>query len=274
MQPPNIFLNNNTQMPLIGLGTWQMKHQTCIDAVKKSLDLGYIHLDTAEVYMNESEIGQAIKDFSREKLFITSKVAPDDLDYYRVLAACEESLARLETEYLDLYLIHWPNSKMNLPEVLKAFKKLYDEGKIKAFGVSNFTINHLKETLEITNQLNLPLSVNQVEFHPRLYQKELLDFCNQNNISITAYSPLAMGLVFEDKILTKIANNHNKTAGQISLRWLLDKNLVIIPKASSEQHLKENLDLNFKLSEEETKEIDNIDESQRLINPRFAEFDY
>jgi|TARA_Y100000034_G_scaffold135022_1_gene205372 diketogulonate reductase-like aldo/keto reductase len=274
MQIPNTLLNNNTQMPSIGFGTWQLRNQDCITTVKTALNEGYTHIDTAEMYLNESEIGQALKNYPREKLFITSKVTPDDLDYVRVLAACQESLARLETDYLDLYLIHWPTNTINLESALKAFKQLYDEKKIKAFGVSNFNINHLKKTLAICEQLNLPLSVNQVEFHPRLYQKQLLDFCNQNKISITSYSPLAMGMVFKDPTLTKIANKHGKSAGQISLRWLLDKNTVIIPKATGKEHIQENLDLDFQLTEEDIKEIDNIDEQQRLVNTSFTDLDY
>ncbi len=275
MKIPRIKLNNNIEMPIIGLGTWKLRNQKCINVVKKALELGYNHLDTAEMYLNESEIGQSIKGFNRERLFITSKVTPEDLDYFRVIGACEQSLARLETPYLDLYLIHWPNKYLDMNNILKAFKELYDEGKIKSFGVSNFTIHHLKDTFKITKELGLPVSVNQVEFHPMLYQKELLDFCKENNIVITSYSPLARGKVFEEPILNNIAKKYNKTAGQIALRWLLEKGTIVIPKASSETHLKENLEiLNFKLNQDDIKKIDSIKEKQRLINPDFAEFDY
>ena len=275
MKIPRIKLNNNVEMPIIGLGTWKLRNQKCINVVKKALELGYNHLDTAEMYLNESEIGQSIKGFNRERLFITSKVTPEDLDYFRVIGACEQSLARLETPYLDLYLIHWPNKYLDMNNILKAFKELYDEGKIKSFGVSNFTIHHLKDTFKITKELGLPVSVNQVEFHPMLYQKELLDFCKENNIVITSYSPLARGKVFEEPILNNIAKKYNKTAGQIALRWLLEKGTIVIPKASSETHLKENLEiLNFKLNQDDIKKIDSIKEKQRLINPDFAEFDY
>lgn len=274
-----IKLNNNTEIPSIGLGTWQLNGSECIHAVKQALNLGYRHIDTAEMYLNESEIGTALKSLSdqipRDQLFITSKISPTDLDYYKVLGACEESLARLETHYLDLYLIHWPQKNMNLQEVLKAMKQLYDKGKIKAFGVSNFTIHHLKDTLKIAKELGLPIVTNQVEFHPFLYQKELLDFCNQHDITITAYSPLARGKILDDPTLNELAQKHKKTPCQICLKWMLQKNIIVIPKASRESHLKENINLNdFQLDDEDMERIDNITHKERIINPAFAEFDY
>ena len=269
-----IRLNNKTEIPEIGLGTWKLKGYECIGAVRKALEIGYRHIDTAEIYTNEEEIGEAIKGFLRDKLFITSKVWPNQLNHDRVLKSCEMSLKKLRTDYIDLYLIHWPDKYLDIKDILKAFKFLYDQGKIKAFGVSNFTINHIKDTLKIADRLNLPITVNQVEFHPLLYQRELLDFCKKNNIVITAYSPIAKGRVIENGVIKEIARNYNKTTAQVSLRWLLDKGTVVIPKAKSEKHLAENLDVDFKLSEEDNKKIDNININQRLTNPGFAEFDY
>ncbi len=266
-------LNNGTLMPCIGLGTWQLNGSRCIEIVKKALEFGYRHIDTAEIYMNELEIGRAIKNFDRKKLFITSKVWIENLTYYGVLASCEQSLSRLETGYLDQYLIHWPNKSADMNEAIKAFKALYDSGKIRSFGVSNFSINNLKETIKIANTLKIPVSANQVEFHPFLYQKELLDFCNKNSIIVTAYSPLARGNIDSYPILNEIAKKYNKTSSQISLRWLLEKNIVVIPKSSSELHLKENLDLNFRLDKKDIHRIDNIKKQVRLVNPLFAEFD-
>jgi diketogulonate reductase-like aldo/keto reductase len=156
--------------------------------------------------------------------------------------------------------------------MFKAFKKLYQEDKIKAMGVSNYTINHLKEALEIFKELNIPLSVNQVEFHPLLYQKKLMEFCKENKIVITAYSPLAHGHVLQNKTLQDIGKKYNKTAAQISLRWLLDKELAVIPKASSEKHLKENLDVDFRLAKEDNAKIDNLNDNLRTNIPGYAEF--
>ena len=170
--------------------------------------------------------------------------------------------------------MHWPDKYLNMKEIFKAFKLLYDQGKIKAFGVSNFTINHLKDALEIAEEIDLPISVNQVEFHPLLYQEELLDFCKEKNIIITAYSPLAQGEIFKNQTLKEIANKYNKTAGQIALKWLLEKNIIVIPKTSSINHLQENLNLNFELAKEDIEKIDKLNKNQRIVDPGFAEFDY
>ena len=269
-----ITLNNNTEIPVIGLGTWQLSSYECLNTVKKALDLGYRHIDTAEAYANESEVGQAIRNFNREDVFITTKVWQENLTRDRVLKACEISLLKLGTDYIDLYLMHWPDKYLNMKEIFKAFKLLYDQGKIKAFGVSNFTINHLKDALEIAEEIDLPISVNQVEFHPLLYQEELLDFCKEKNIIITAYSPLAQGEIFKNQTLKEIANKYNKTAGQIALKWLLEKNIIVIPKTSSINHLQENLNLNFELAKEDIEKIDKLNKNQRIVDPGFAEFDY
>lgn len=273
MEIPELKMNNGLGIPLIGLGTWKLKRKKCIEVVRKALELGYNHIDTAEVYENEKEIGEVISNFDRKKLFITSKVFPP-LSYNKIIESCENSLLKLKTDYLDLYLIHWPRKKDNL-EYIKAFKKLIEDGKIKTFGVSNFTINHLKDIIKVAEEIKLKISVNQVEFHPLLYQKDLLKFCMDNNIVVTAYSPLARGKVYKNKILKKIGEKYNKTAGQISLRWLLQKNLVVIPKASSEEHLKENLDIfNFFIEKEDEIKIDNLNVNKRFVNPYFSEFNY
>ncbi len=276
MQISNITLSNNTEIPSIGLGTWQLTGPECLHAIKTALKIGYRHIDTAEMYMNESEIGQVIRESTipRDQLFITSKAWQNNLNFERVIKACEISLKRLKTDYLDLYLIHWPDKYLNMKEILRGFKQLYDQKKIKAFGVSNFTINHLKDVIPICKELDLPISVNQVEFHPLLYQKELLDFCKENNITITAYSPLATGKIVKDETIKELAIKHDKTPSQISLRWLLSKGIVVIPKASSDIHLQQNIDIDFTLDQEDIERIDNIKHQERMINPGFSEFDY
>lgn len=274
--PQKIILNNNIEIPPIGFGTWKLTGNICKESIKIALETGYRHIDTAEIYGNEEEIGTAIKESNipREKLFLTSKVWQDKLNYNKVIKSCSLSLKKLQTDYLDLYLIHWPDKYLNMEDILKAFKILYDEKKIKAFGVSNFTMNHLKDTLKIANKLNLPLTMNQVEFHPFFYQKELLEFCNKNNIKITAYSPLAQGEVFKNKTLIEIGKKYSKNPGQISLKWLLQKELIIIPRSSKKEHIMNNFDLNFNILEEDMKKIDSININERLVEPGFAEFDY
>ena len=271
-----IILNNNIEIPALGFGTWQLTGNTCIKATQFALETGYRHIDTAEIYRNEEEVGIAIKNskIQREEIFITSKVWQDELNYTRLIKSFELSLRKLKTNYLDLYLIHWPDKYIDMEEILKAFKILYDEKKIKSFGVSNFTINHLKDALKITSKIDLPLTINQVEFHPLFYQKELLDFCDKNNIKITAYSPLAQGAVFKNKTIINISNKYNKNPGQIAIKWLLQKGLIVIPRSSNNIHTKENFDFDFTLLEEDVNEIDSIKIHERLIDPGFAEFDY
>ena len=275
MKIPSIKLNNGIAMPQLGLGTWNLQGKEALQAVTQALEQGYRHIDTAEAYYNEMEIGKAIKKIPREELFITSKISPQDLDYYRVLAACEESLAKLETEYLDQYLLHWPQHHLPYMEIFKACKKLYDDGKIKSFGVSNATIHHLMDFLAITQKLKLPLSVNQVEFHPLLNQHELAQFCKNENITIVAYSPLARGQLTDNPLLKEIGKAHNKNANQVALRWLVQQGFVVIPKASSIKHLNENMQIfDFVLTDEELKKINALNMFESLVQPTSAEFDY
>ena len=264
------------EIPKIGFGTWQLTGDDCINAVKTALATGYRHIDTAEIYQNEEEVGQAIQESNipREQIFITSKAWQADLTPERVIKACDLSLRKLKTDYIDLYLLHWPDKYLNMKDILKAFKHLKDEGKIKNFGISNCTINHIKDYQKITNKINLPIYTNQVEFHPLFYQKELLDFCNLNNIKITAYSPLGQGDVFKNPPLIEIGNKYNKNAGQVSLKWLIHKDIIAIPRSNSESHIKNNFELDFQLSEEDIKAIDDIKIHERIVDPGFAEFDY
>lgn len=270
MNIPTIELKDGNKIPILGLGTWQLTGKSCEQSVKDAISLGYNHIDTAEFYGNHKEIGRAIKNADRKKLFITSKVWYDNLKYDYVLKSCDKTLKDLGTNYLDLYLIHWPNNKIDMKETFDALKKLYDDKKIKSVGVSNFTIKHLEYALSVSK---VPIVVNQVEFHPYLYQKELLDFCNSNKIILTAYSPLARGKVFNEKKMTEISKKYKKTPGQITLRWMIDKNIVVIPKASSLNHLKSNMDVfDFKLSETDNIMIEALNKNERMINPGFAEF--
>lgn len=257
-------LKNKVEIPLIGLGTYKLKGQACIDSVRNALELGYRHIDTADYYGNHKEIGFAIKDTERRELFITSKVWNTDLKYDDVLRTFERFAEELDTTYLDLLLIHWPNEKIPIKDTLKAFKKLYDQKKIRAAGVSNFSIRQLKSALEAAD---IPICMNQVEFHVFLYQKELLEFCNAQNVRITAYCPVARGLVNENSVIINIAEKHKKSPSQVALRWLVQKEIVAIPKASSIGHLRENISIfDFELSGKELLEIDSIREKHRVVN--------
>ena len=267
-----IKLSPGSEIPTLGLGTWQLTGRKCREAVLAALELGYRHIDTAWVYDNQEEIGQAIKEskIAREKLFITSKVWRDNLHYLDVLEQFQETLEKLQTDYLDLYLIHWPHAHIPMRETFKALHELQQQGKIRNLGVSNFTIQHLEEAQKHSKKI----AINQVEYHPYLNQEALLEYCNKNKIKVTAYSPLGRGKILNDKTLTSIAHQHNKSPAQVCLRWSLQKGMIVIPKASSEHHLKTNMEIfDFSLTEKEMQQINTIAANERLVNPGFAEFD-
>ena len=267
-------MDDGNEIPMIGLGTWeQAEEKTCIDAVKAALEVGYTHIDTADIYGNHEYIAKAIKGKVREKLFITTKLCYEFMDPKLVESEADKALMQLDLDYLDLYLIHWPDRTKPMAEILYEMSKLKDKGKVKSIGVSNFTINHLTDLL---NQ-KLKFEINQVEYHPLLNQVELLEFCNRHAISLTAYCPIARGLVYDDPDLKSIGLKYRKNPGQIALRWLLQKDMIVIPKATSKEHLKENFEIfNFTVHEEDMKKIDKISQirPKRIINPDFADFEY
>lgn len=275
---PSKSFKNNKAIPQLGLGTWQMTGETCTQAVKVALELGYRHIDTALAYNNHSQVSQALSEshVERQDIFLTSKIWMKEGDIDTLYETYKENVSDLNTDYLDLILIHWPDRTVkNWENVFLALKRMQDEGLVKSIGVSNFTINHLKDALAISEKHDIEIVNNQVEYHPGLNQEELLEFCSQNNILVTAYSPLAQGKVFENPSLKEIAKRHDKNAGQIALAWLMQKGIVAIPKASSEDHIKSNLDIfDIGLSPEEIKEIDDLGNNDRLITPPFADFDY
>jgi 2,5-diketo-D-gluconate reductase B len=270
----HISLASGYKIPSNGLGTWMLKGNKCKKVIKKALRMGYRHIDTAYVYGNEKVIGEAIKEsrIDRGQLFITSKVWRDDLMHDDLISQFNESLEDLGLDYIDLYLVHWPNKEIPMRNTFKALKELVDVEKIRSIGVSNFTINHLKDAMEVSE---VPISVNQVEFHPYLYQKELLEFCKQNGIVVTAYSPLGHGEVLTDPILEKIGKKHGRSSAQVTLRWLFQKNIVAIPKSVTEKYLKQNFNIfNFKLDLKDVEMIDSLNKDHRTCDFGFSEFNY
>lgn len=229
------------QVPRIGLGTWDLSGAEAERAVESALELGYRHIDTAEMYRNESEIGRALRRASipREELFLVSKVWSNHLRAEQVIEAGRHSLERLRCEYLDLYLIHWPSDAVPIEATMEGMDALVDEGTVKRIGVSNFSVSQLERASEVAQH---SLLTNQVRFNPRYRQDEMVEFCNQEGILLTAYTPLAKAHLTREPILQEIAEKHDKTPLQVALRWLLQQgNVSAIPKSSQRQHLKENL---------------------------------
>lgn len=265
------------QMPLIGLGTWELRGRECAQVVKEALELGYRHIDTASAYENHKEIGKGIKGFPREQLFITSKISLDEIDDKQidgsVEKACDKALKELRVDYLDLYLIHWPDRKRPLEHIAWAMQHLKEKGKVRSHGVSNFTVHHLEDLM----RAGLEIFANQVEFHPYLYQKKLLDYCKDHRIQLVAFRPFGKGKMLSmlDPIFDILSKKYQKTPAQIILKWILQKEVVAIPKASSERHLKENQALfDFSLLPEEEKKLDNLNQNKRFCSPEFEEFNY
>jgi len=249
-------LSNGHRIPVLGLGTWHLSGSECRYVVRKALELGYRHIDTAEMYGNQREIGEAIKGFSRSKMFVTSKVWSSNLLYNDVLKACDRTLLELDTSYLDLYLIHWPNPSVPLKETFKALEELVSEGKVRSVGVSNFDVSLLRDALEVAG---IPVTVDQVRFHPYSYERDLIEFCKDNKVVVTAYSPLGRGSMISDRTIWDTAAKYNKTPAQICLRWCLQKGTVVIPKARSEEHLKENMGIfDWRISEGDIERIDSL----------------
>ncbi|HDR7756903.1 aldo/keto reductase [Bacillus cereus] len=259
MHIPTTTLHNGVKMPMIGLGVYKAKEGDEVkQAVKTALEVGYRSIDTATVYENESGVGEAIREsgIPREDLFITTKVWNDDQGYEETLEAFEKSLKKLQMDYVDLYLIHWP-VRGKYVDTYRALEKLYEEGKVRAIGVSNFHKHHLE--LLLTNCKVKPM-VNQVELHPMLTQFELRNYCQDEQIQMEAWSPLMRGgEVFQHPIIQAIANKYEKTPAQVILRWDIQSGIVTIPKSVTPSRIKENFTIfDFALTEEEIRQINTL----------------
>lgn len=256
-------LSNGVKMPRLGFGTFKVEDgKQTIESVKHALKVGYRHIDAASIYQNEEGVGQGIKESGvlREEIFLTSKVWNSDQGYESTLKAFEESLKKLGTDYLDLYLIHWPKELNN--ETWRALEKLYKEGKVRAIGVSNFKEHHLEDLMK--NAEIMPM-VNQVEFHPQLPQTELLKFCKDNNIQLEAWGPLMQGKVFEIELMKELAEKYNKTIAQIVLRWDIQMGIVTIPKSIKPQRIENNMKVfDFEISEEDMERIASLNTGERI----------
>ncbi len=258
------------KIPAIGLGTWQLT-ENCAESVENALEIGYTHIDTAQAYGNESEVGQGIQnaEIDRDDIWLTTKVWRDNLNKKDLKQSVEESLEKLKTEYVDLLLIHWPFPEMDLETVLEEMDELVEEGKARNIGISNFTSEQIRKAQKLSDH---DLLTDQIEYHPFLNQEEVIEECQNQNMMLTAYSPLARGEVIGNETLQKIGEKHGKSEVQVALRWLIQqKNVCAIPKATSLEHQKANLDIfDFELSREDIEEISSLARNDRKVDPGFG----
>ena len=259
-------LNNGKIIPSIGFGTWKLKNnEETVEIIKEAIKCGYSHIDTAFAYGNEETIGKGIKEsnIDRKDLFITGKLWNDDRGYENIINACKRTIKNLNCEYLDLYLIHWPASKavhddwieIN-KETWQALEYLYEQGLVKAIGVCNFKINQLEELIKTAK---IKPMVNQIEFHIGVYNKDILDYCNRNNIIVEAWSPLGSGKLFKVEELKEMASKYNVSVAQLCIRWCLQNNTLPLPKSKNIERIKNNLDVfNFEITNEDMEYLNNF----------------
>ncbi|MFC8054525.1 aldo/keto reductase [Bacillus cereus] len=270
-------LHNGVEMPWFGLGVFKVEEgPELVEAIKAAIKAGYRSIDTAAIYGNETAVGEGIRagieatGISREELFITSKVWNADQGYEETIAAYEESLKKLKLDYLDLYLVHWP-VEGKYKDTWRALETLYKEKRVRAIGVSNFQIYHLQDVIK---DAEIKPMINQVEYHPRLTQKELQAFCKEQGIQMEAWSPLMQGQLLDNETLQTIAEKHGKTTAQVILRWDLQNGVITIPKSTKEHRIIANADVfNFELTKEDMDKIDALNENHR-VGPDPDNFDF
>ncbi|MBG9692158.1 glyoxal reductase [Lysinibacillus sphaericus] len=263
-----VTLNNGLKMPLVGYGVFRVPEgEDLAEAVKTAIAKGYRSIDTAQVYRNEESVGRGIRAaieeglVTREELFITSKVWNDGLSYEETLAAYDSSLEKIGLDYLDLYLVHWPGIDTNYLDVYKALEKIYQDGRVRSIGVSNFHVHHLEYLLKEAKVVPV---INQIEFHPHLTQEEVRAYCTDKGIQVEAWSPLMNGALLEEALIQELASKYGKTPAQIVLRYDVQHNVVTIPKTMTETRMIENLDIfDFALTDDEMTQLDALNDGLR-----------
>jgi 2,5-diketo-D-gluconate reductase B len=266
---------NGAKIPAIGLGTMTLMDAVCVEAVETALRLGYRHIDTAERYRNETEVGEGLRrglraaGLAREDVFVTTKVFHDRLAAADFERSLDQSLRNLELPWVDLLLIHWPNPKVPLKETLDVLCKARRDGRAKHVGVANFTTSLLQDAVKLASE---PLVTNQIEAHPLIDQDKVLAACRAHGLAVTAYCPLARGKVPGNDVLARIGKAHGKTSAQIALRYLVQQGIIPIPRASNRDHLAANLAIfDFTLSDADMTEIARLKQTGlRVVNPPHA----
>ncbi len=260
-------------MPRIGVGTFRLEGEVARQSVTNALDIGYRHIDTAQIYGNEAEVGNAIQThgIDREDLFITTKVWYEKLGKTTFIPSVHESLSKLKTEFVDLLLIHWPypTDKISMEEYLTCLAEAKEQGLCRHIGVSNFTLSQMEQAVSILGQNKI--YTNQVECHPFMQNRQVAESCQQHNMKLTAYMPLAVGKVMKDKTLIELAEKYDASPAQIALAWLEKKDMYVIPSSTNKSHLQSNFDsLKIKLETQDVARIDELDRGERIVDPDFA----
>jgi len=259
----SIVLNNGVQIPVLGLGTYLATGKEAYDASLFALQYGYRHIDSAAFYKNEKEIGQAVEDsgVKRDEIFVTTKLWNSDQGYDSALRAFEKSLNNFGFDYIDLYLIHWPLTGKR-KDSWKALERIYEEKLARSIGISNYIIRHIEQLKTYANVMPV---VNQVEFNPFLYQKELQEYCEENEIFIEAYTPLTRRKKFKDPVLRELAGKYGKTVAQILIRWALQIHTIVLPKSVNRERITENANIfDFEISEDDMAKLNNLNEDYRI----------
>lgn len=254
-------------VPALGFGTWELDPDVAERSVRDALDVGYRHVDTAAMYRNEEAVGAAIRghDVDRDDVWLTTKVWKDDAAFDDVGRAAEDSLRRLGVDHVDLLLIHWPTDVAPIEETIEALAKVQDRGLTRAIGVSNYTADHVRTAAKVA-----PLLTNQVEYHPFLSQRAVLEACREHGMVVTAYSPLAHGMGISDDTLREIADEVDRGPAEVALRWLMDQGVAVLPRSSNRAHIAGNARVDFSLSDDQRQRIDALPKDRRQIDPPFA----
>ncbi|MFB6150190.1 MAG: aldo/keto reductase [Haloarculaceae archaeon] len=237
---PTRTLPSGDELPMVGFGTYDIDGEDLKRGLRAALDAGYTHVDTAEGYHNEAEIGEVLAEYDRDEIFLTSKVLPKNLNYDSVIEACEASLERLGTDYLDLYLIHWPNPAISLRETLHAMARLHDRGLVRNVGVSNFSAYQLSCAHHVSD---VPIAVNQIEFHPWFQRPDLVEYCRETDTVVEAAAPLGRTAVFEDEVVQDLAEKYDRSPAQVVLKWAIERDVVVLPRSKTPEHVRSNFDL-------------------------------
>mgnify|MGYP000341882186 CR=1 FL=1 len=271
MPVPTTTLPSGDELPVVGKGTYELEGETVQEPVEIALESGYTHVDTAEGYMNEAALGEVLAEHDREDLLLTSKVLPKHLNYESVIETAKQTLADLGTDYLDLYLIHWPNPAISVRETMDAMATLKEQGLVRNVGVSNFSRYQLSAAQHVAD---VPIAVNQIEFNPYFQRTELVEYCQDNDIVVEAAAPIARGEVLSDPTLQELGEKYDKTPVQVALRWAVEKDIVVLPRSTSRSHIEENVDLfDFELDDDEHARIDDLDRGEPSYDDRARSWD-